>query len=64
MKLRGGSFVLYLYEFGLVMYSDKEHEHVSIAETRKTENTGTSVGNGRAIKGGRRGGVGKANRKW
>lgn len=55
MKPRGGSFVLYLYEFGLVMYSDEEHERVSIAKTRKTGNTGTSIGNGRAI-------VGKA--KW
>lgn len=57
MKLRGGSFVLYLYEFRLVMYSDKEHARVLIAKTRETESTDTSVGNGRAM-------VGKANRKW
>lgn len=54
MKLRGGSFVLYLYEFELVMYSDKEHERVSIAKTKETENIGTSAENGRAM-------VGKAN---
>lgn len=29
MKLRGGGFVLSLYEFGLVMYSDKENESAS-----------------------------------
>jgi len=45
MKPRGGSFVLSLYEFGLVMYSDKEHERSLIAETRETrkEKTDASV---------------------
>jgi len=31
------------------MYSDKEHERVSIAKTKETENIGTSAENGRAM---------------
>jgi len=41
MKPRGGSFVLSLYEFGLVMYSDKERS--SIAGTRGTKKEKTDA---------------------
>jgi len=43
MKPRGGSFVLSLYEFGLVMYSDKERSSIAGTRGTKKEKTDASV---------------------